>query len=124
MSDSWQGPYKVLKRVGSVNYRIGRVSREKNAKVVHVNCIKEFKERAYMRKLDIVVEEQGDESSKFRGECEGYKRVSSRVYWGRMTTSSLTVLGALIGRRCPTILVIVSQFGGCRIQSLYGTGRK
>ncbi len=72
LSDSWQGPYKVLKRVGSVNYRIGRVGREKHAKVVHVNCIKEFKERASIRRLDIVVEEQGDESSKSRGECEGY----------------------------------------------------
>ncbi len=42
LSDSWQGPYKVVKRVGSVNYRIGRVGNERHAKVVHVNCIKEF----------------------------------------------------------------------------------
>ncbi len=72
MSDSWQGPYKVVKRVGSVNYRIGRVGNERHAKVVHVNCIKEFKERASIRRLDIVVEEQSEESSMLKGECEGY----------------------------------------------------
>ncbi len=72
LSDSWQGPYKVVKRVGHVNYRIGRVGNEKHSKVVHVNCIKEYKERALIGRLDIVVEEQGDESSKLRGECEWY----------------------------------------------------
>ena len=74
LSDSWQGPYKVLKRMGSVNYRIGRVGNDKHAKVVHVNCIKEFKERATIRRLDIVVEEQGDESSMLKGECEGFNK--------------------------------------------------
>ncbi len=72
MSDSWQGPYKVLKKMGAVNYRIGKVENEMHSKVVHVNCIKEFRERACIRRLDIVVEEQGDESSILRGECEGF----------------------------------------------------
>ncbi len=72
LSDSWQGPYKVLRKMGVVNYRIGRVENEKHSKVVHVNCIKEFKERASIRRLDIVVEEQREESSRLNGECEGY----------------------------------------------------
>ncbi len=72
LSDSWQGPYKVLRKMGAVNYRIGKVENEKHSKVVHVNCIKEFKERACIRRLDIVVEEQGEESSRLKGECEGY----------------------------------------------------
>ncbi len=38
-----------------------------------MNCIKEFKKRACIRRLDIVVEEQGDESSVLSGECEGFK---------------------------------------------------
>ncbi len=58
--------------MGAVNYRIGKVENEKHSKVVHVNCIKEFRERACIRRLDIVVEEQGDESSVLRGECEGF----------------------------------------------------
>ncbi len=74
LSDSWQGPYKVLRKMGAVNYKIGRVYNERHAKVVHVNCIKEFRERACIRRLDIVVEEQGDEGSTLRGECEGFSK--------------------------------------------------
>ncbi len=35
LSDSWQGPYKVLRKMGAVNYRIGKVENEKHSKVVH-----------------------------------------------------------------------------------------
>ncbi len=72
LSDSWQGPYVVLKKVGTVNYKIGKKGKEKHAKVVHVNCIKEFRERAVIRRLDIVIEEESEESSVLRGECEGF----------------------------------------------------
>ncbi len=59
LADSWEGPYKVIERVGAVNYRISRVEAVKHSKVVHVNCIKEYKERASVSRLDVVLEEPG-----------------------------------------------------------------
>ncbi len=82
LSDSWQGPYKILRKMGAVNYRIGKIGNEKHSKVVHVNCIKEFRERACIRRLDIVVEEQEEESSELKGECEGFSESELRELLG------------------------------------------
>ncbi len=72
LADSWEGPYKVIERKGEVNYKIGKVGAEKQAKVVHVNCLKEYKERFVIRRLDVVAEEQGEERSVLKGICDGY----------------------------------------------------
>ncbi len=73
LADSWEGPYKVLEKKGAVNYKIGKIGKEKHSKVVHVNCMKEYRERASISRLDVVVEEQSEESSILSGVCDGYK---------------------------------------------------
>lgn len=72
LADSWEGPYKVIERVGAVNYRISKVEAVKHSKVVHVNCIKEYKERASVSRLDVVLEEPGCVRNVLSGECEGF----------------------------------------------------
>ena len=71
LADSWEGPYKVLKRMGEVNYKIGKVGKESHAKVVHVNCLKKFKEREEVNRLDLVLEEESQERNVLRDDCEG-----------------------------------------------------
>ncbi len=73
LADSWEGPYKVVEKKGAVNYKIGKIGKEKHAKVVHVNCLKEYRERASICRLDVVVEEQSEETSILSGVCDGYK---------------------------------------------------
>lgn len=72
LADSWEGPYKVVERKGMVNYKIGKVGAERHAKVVHVNCLKRYRERLSVNRLDVVVEEHVEERNVLRGECEGY----------------------------------------------------
>ncbi len=72
MADSWQGPYVVVKKVGAVNYRIGSIEKVKHNKVVHVNCLKLFKERVNISRLDVVIEDESDSGSILKGECEGF----------------------------------------------------
>ena len=38
----WQGPYKVLEKIGSVNYTINMHDCRKRRQVVHVNMLREF----------------------------------------------------------------------------------
>ena len=38
----WQGPYKVLEKIGSVNYTIDMHNRRKRRQIVHVNMLREF----------------------------------------------------------------------------------
>ena len=71
LADSWEGPYKVLKRMGEVNYKIGKIGKELHAKVVHVNCLKKFKEREEVNRLDVVLEEESQERNVLRDDCEG-----------------------------------------------------
>ena len=72
LAESWEGPYKVLERKGEVNYRIGKVGAEKQAKVVHVNCLKIYRERFEMNRLDVVLDEQSGRSSVLSGVCDRY----------------------------------------------------
>ncbi len=73
LADSWEGPYRVVARMGKVNYKIGKCGKEKHAKVVHVNCLKVYRERATIGRLDVVVEEQSEKGNILSGECEGYR---------------------------------------------------
>ncbi len=72
LSDSWEGPYVVIERTGEVNYKIAKEGKERHYKVVHVNCIKKFKQRASINRLDVVLEDESEEGSVLSGECEGY----------------------------------------------------
>ncbi len=62
----------MLERKGEVNYKIGKVGAEKHAKVVHVNCLKAYKERFVINRLDLVLEELSEEGSVLNGICDGY----------------------------------------------------
>ena len=42
MSESWEGPYDILKKVSAVNYAIGVPGKNKIEKVIHVNNTKKF----------------------------------------------------------------------------------
>ncbi len=71
LADSWEGPYKVLDRKGEVNYKIAKVGKESHSKVVRVNCMKKFKEREEVKRLDLVIEEESQERNVLRDDCEG-----------------------------------------------------
>ncbi len=51
LSDSWEGPYVVLDRVGDVNYKIAREHNGKHAKVIHMNCLKKYVERGEVNRM-------------------------------------------------------------------------
>ncbi len=72
LSDSWEGPYEVLQRVGEVNYKISRKGVPKHARMVHVNFLKKFKERFAVNRLDVVLEDSKEEECLLREECEWY----------------------------------------------------
>ncbi len=57
-----------------MNYRIGKVGSERHTKVVHINCLKKYKERLAVRRLDVVVEESEEERNVLRGVCEGFEQ--------------------------------------------------
>ncbi len=72
LADSWEGPYLVLERVGEVNYKIGKEGARKHWKVVHVNCLKKYRESGSIGRLDVVVEEEEEQRNKLSGECVGF----------------------------------------------------
>ncbi len=72
LADSWEGPYTVLEKKGVVNYKIGKVGKESHAKVVHVNCMKRYRERAEVLRLDLVLEDSDQERNVLKEECVGF----------------------------------------------------
>ena len=42
LSEAWEGPYEILKKVSAVNYAIGVPGNNKRGKVIHVNNTKKF----------------------------------------------------------------------------------
>ncbi len=72
LADSWEGPYRVKERLGKVNYRINALESEKHVRVVHVNCLKEYKERLEVNRVDVVLEEEVSKRNVLSGECEGF----------------------------------------------------
>ncbi len=72
LADSWEGPYVVSDRVGTVNYRIHREGKHKNQKVVHVNCLKKYVECRSIGRLDVVIEVEQERGHRLSGVCEGY----------------------------------------------------
>ncbi len=42
LSDSWEGPFEVIGKVGVVNYRISKSGKKRHSEVVHVNCLKAY----------------------------------------------------------------------------------
>lgn len=41
----WQGPYKILKKVGEVNYKVYQLDKWKKKQTYHVHLFKAWKER-------------------------------------------------------------------------------
>lgn len=39
LEDAWRGPFKIVERLGEVNYRVVEVNKGRKPRVVHVNSI-------------------------------------------------------------------------------------
>ncbi len=82
LADSWEGPYKVLDRKGVVNYKIGKVGAKSHSKVVHINCLKAYKERAEVLRLDLVLEGNEGERNVLKEDCKGFVQEELDVLLG------------------------------------------
>lgn len=60
LRDSWSGPFEVLEKLNSVNYRVKRVDGTGIPKVVHINTMKEVvtREECVMRTTVVIEEEE------------------------------------------------------------------
>ena len=59
LQDAWKGPYKIIEQLGEVNNRIEDLKKGHKSKVVHVNNIKEYVERAELvGRISIMLEEE------------------------------------------------------------------
>ena len=75
LEDSWEGPWEVVKKLSSVNYRIKSLAKARKQKVVHINNVKRYVEKEEcVQALTVVAEEvQEDSKVKLRVEkCEGF----------------------------------------------------
>ena len=59
MTDAWEGPYVVHKKLGPVTYSL-TVKSDKKKRIAHVNTLKEYNERE-IRKITTVLEEDRDD---------------------------------------------------------------
>ena len=77
LKDSWEGPWEVVEKLSSVNYRIKSLLKVRKQKVVHINNVKRYVEREEcVQALTVVAEEvQEDSKVKLRKEkCEGFNK--------------------------------------------------
>ncbi len=74
LGESWEGPYMVVERLGTVNYRISKDGMKRHSKAIHVNCLKEYVECGSVCRLDVVVEEECGERNKLEGVCAGFSQ--------------------------------------------------
>ncbi len=79
LSESWEGPYVVQQKFGTVNYKIQKDGVTASGKVTHINNLMRFMEREMVSRCDIVTEEQEEEiNSEEHGRqslvdrCSGY----------------------------------------------------
>ncbi len=72
LSDSWEGPYVIVERKGEVNYKIAKEGMERHYKIVHVNCLKKYRERVSINRLDVILDKVCEEKSILSGECIGF----------------------------------------------------
>ncbi len=61
LSESWDGPYIVKKKLGSVNYQILKEGAKGEGKVTHINNLMKLTERGTVNRLDVVSEEEDEE---------------------------------------------------------------
>ena len=72
----WQGPYKVLQRVGKVNYLIDMEDRRKR-RLLHINMLREFLPMSSALVCSCWAEEQADADMDVEEEIPVWKPVSS-----------------------------------------------
>ena len=75
LEDSWEGPWEVVKKLSSVNYRIKSLAKVMKQKVVHINNVKRYVEREECVQVLTVVAEEVQEDSKEElrvAKCEGF----------------------------------------------------
>ena len=59
LQDAWKGPYKIIERLGEVNYRVDDLKKGHKSKVVHINNIKEYVERTELvGRISIMLEQE------------------------------------------------------------------
>lgn len=61
----WQGPYKVIRRTGPVDYEVETPDKKEKRKIFHVNLLKKWQERASEA---ITCEELGPDVTEIKGE--------------------------------------------------------
>ena len=65
LEDAWKGLYKILEKLGEVNYRIVKIGKKRKPRVVHPNTIKAFVERKeIVARVTLATEEDDFEISK------------------------------------------------------------
>ena len=58
MGDAWKGLYKIVEKLGEVNYRVVEIGKKRKPRVAHVNTIKAFVEREeIVARITLVTEE-------------------------------------------------------------------
>ena len=76
LSKSWEGPYEVLERLSTVNYRVRQVDARGKGKVIHINASKAYNDRSTpVRRLTVLADEpipeQNIEVQEALGRCQG-----------------------------------------------------
>ncbi|XP_071944659.1 uncharacterized protein [Antedon mediterranea] len=75
----WQGPYKVLRKLGPVNYEVETNDKRKKSKVYHINLLKQFHRRTIEVMLAI---------NDVTGQDEGQDK---DISWSNISSSNLTL---------------------------------
>ena len=90
----WQGPYKVLRRLGKVNYEVDMPGTRSSKKVLHINLLKKWQESAEIACMveDVGAEDDLDDIPSWRDD-----EVSKILINEQLTTEHREQLEALLG---------------------------
>ena len=90
----WQGPYKVLRRLGKVNYEVDMPGTRSRKKVLHINLLKKWQESAEIACMveDVSAEDDLDDIPSWRDD-----EVSKMLINEQLTTEHREQLEALLG---------------------------
>ena len=100
LTAQWQGPYKVVKQVGKVNYLIDMHDRRKRKRVFHINMLREFLSNSsavctsyWFENLDV---DEDDEIPVWNGSRAGTGAEDSPQFGPHLTKAQRDELDALL----------------------------
>ncbi|KAL5489194.1 hypothetical protein EMCRGX_G018260 [Ephydatia muelleri] len=100
LTAQWQGPYKVVKQVGKVNYLIDMHNRRKRKRVFHINMLREFLSNSsavctsyWSENLDV---DEDDEIPVWNGSRAGTGAEDSPQFGPHLTKAQRDELDALL----------------------------